>query len=230
MLESGSMPSATDTRHPLRLAIWLAFVGLLAALSYATRLSGGEPPEDVAYRYSSSIAAIVQYGLMLAALGLITLGLERREVFAWRRPPSWRRALALTGVALVAIWAAAAGLSPFLDASEEQGLVPREWDPSRAGAFAAFFATVTVLAPLVEELTYRGLGLALLRPYGTTLAVVVTGVLFAAAHGLVVGLPVLVVFGVVIGWLRVRTESVFPPVLLHGVFNGTALVVAVATA
>ena len=52
------------------------------------------------------------------------------------------------------------------DPTEEQGLVPDGWDSSRAGAFVAFFLAVTFLAPSVEELTYRGLGFSLLRPYG----------------------------------------------------------------
>lgn len=217
-------------RHPGRLAAWLAFVGALTALSYASRLSDIETPDDVAYRYSSSVAALVQYGLMLVILLLIARGLPLRDAFAWYRPASWKRALGLSALALLVIWLAAAALSPFLDASGEQGLVPKEWDPSRAGAFAAFFVTVTVLAPTVEELTYRGAGFALLAPYGAGLAIVVTGVLFGAAHGLVLGLPVLVIFGIVIGWLRHRTESIFPPIALHAVFNGTALIVAVATA
>jgi hypothetical protein len=217
-------------RHPGRLAAWLVFVGLLTALSYASRLSDVETPDDVAYRYSSSVAAIVQYGLMLVILLLIARGLPLRDAFAWYRPASWKRALGLSALALLAIWVAAAALSPFLDASEEQGLVPKEWDSSRAGAFAAFFVAVTVLAPTVEELTYRGLGFSLLAPYGTGMAILVTGALFGAAHGLVLGLPVLVIFGIVIGWLRHRTASIFPPILLHAVFNGTALIVAVATA
>ncbi|GIU93607.1 MAG: hypothetical protein KatS3mg012_0064 [Gaiellaceae bacterium] len=217
-------------RHPGRLAAWLVFVGVLTALGYGSRFSDVETPDDVAYRYSSSVAALVQYGLMLVILLLIARGLPRREAFAWRRPASWKRALGLALLALLAIWVVAGALSPFLDASEEQGLVPEEWDPSRAGAFVAFFVTVTVLAPVVEELTYRGLGFSLLAPYGAWTAIVVTGVLFGAAHGLVLGLPVLVFFGVAVGWLRARTESVFPPILLHAVFNGVALIAAVATA
>lgn len=224
------MSRQPSERHPARLAAWLLFVGLLTLLSYVSRLGGGEVPDDVAYRYSSSVAAVVQYGLMLVIPLLIARGLPLRDVFAWRQPPSWRRALGLSALGLLAIWAAAAALSPFLDASGEQGLVPKEWDPSRAGAFAAFFVSVTVLAPTVEELTYRGLGYWLLAPWGATVAIVTTGVLFGAAHGLILGLPVLVVFGLVIGWVRHRTASVFPPILLHAVFNGTALVVAVATA
>jgi membrane protease YdiL (CAAX protease family) len=224
---------ATDVperRMPGRLIAWLAFVLILATLGYAAQFSGDGPPEDLAYRYSSSIAAIVQYGIMLGILLLIARGLPVREMFALRRPASWPRALGLTAAALVAIWIASAAFAPFLDANEEQGLVPKEWDSSRASAFVAFFLVVTLVAPTVEELTYRGLGFALLAPYGTGVAILATGVLFGAAHGLLVALPVLTVFGIVVGWLRARTVSVYPSVLLHATFNGTALVVSVAVA
>jgi membrane protease YdiL (CAAX protease family) len=213
---------------PWRLVSWLVFVLALAGLSYASRLLGDEPPKDLAYRYSSSIAAIVQYGLMLGILLLIARGLPLREAFGLQRPPSWPRAVGYLAVALIAIWLASAALSPFLDANDEQGFVPDTWDSSRIGAFAAFFLSVAVVAPIVEELTYRGLGFFLLSPYGTLTAIVTTGVLFGAAHGLVVALPILVVFGLAVGWVRAKTESVYPSMILHGIFNGVALIVAVA--
>jgi membrane protease YdiL (CAAX protease family) len=114
--------------------------------------------------------------------------------------------------------------------TSEQGLVPDKWDPSRAGAFAAFFVVVTVVAPVVEELTYRGLGVSLFLPYGTLLAIAVTGVVFGASHGLIVALPVLAFFGIAVAWLRTRTDSVYPGMLLHGTFNGVALIAAVTIA
>ncbi len=217
-------------RRPRKLVAWLVFVLLLAGLAYSARLTDTETPDDLAYRYESSIAALVQYGIMLGILLLIARGVPRREAFGLRRPESWPRALGLTALALLAIWASSAALAPFLDASDEQGLVPDEWDSSRIGAFAAFFVAVTFLAPVVEELTYRGLGFTLLVPYGAWVAILATGVLFGAAHGLVAGLPVLSIFGVVVGWLRSKTGSVYPSMLLHGVFNGTALLLSVTVA
>lgn len=224
------MTAGPTSRMPGRLAGWLVFVLALTALAYAARLADTETPDDLAYRWSSSVAALVQYGLMLGVLLLIARGLPTREMFALRRPVSWPRAIGLAFLSLLAIWAASAALAPFLDASDEQGLVPDDWDSSRAGAFVAFFLVVAVLAPVVEELTYRGLGFTLLAPYGTWVAILVTGILFGAAHGLVAGLPVLTVFGVVVAWLRSRTGSVYPSMLLHGVFNGTALLLSVTVA
>jgi membrane protease YdiL (CAAX protease family) len=222
------MATAVPTRRRRKLVAWLVFVLVLTAIAYLGRLADTETPDDLAYRYSSSIAALVQYGLMLGILLLIARGMPLREAFGLRRPRSWPRALGAALIALVAIWAMSAALSPFLDATDEQGLVPEEWDSSRAGAFAAFFVVVAFIAPAVEELTYRGLGFSLLAPYGAWVAIVATGVLFGLAHGLVLGLPILTFFGLAIGWLRARTDSIYPPILLHSVFNGTALIVSVA--
>lgn len=224
-----------ERRRPGRLAGWLVFVLALTALNYAGRVAGGdEVDDDIAYQWVSSIGVAVQFAIMLGILLLIGRGIPKRELFALRRPASWKRAAGLALLSLVAIYAASAAYTGLLsvlgdyDPSEEQGLVPDEWDPSRAAPFVAFFLTVTLLAPLVEELTYRGTGISLLRPYGTVLAIVVTGLLFGLAHGLLVGLPILAFFGIVVGWLRVRTDSLYPPIALHATFNGIALVAAVS--
>jgi len=227
---------AVQTRHSGRLIAWLVFVSLLALLAYSARLTDTETPDDLAYRYSSSVAAVIQYGIMLGILLLIARGLPRREAFALRRPKSWPRALGLAVLALLTIYFAsfvyeqALSLLGNWNPSDEQGLVPDGWDSSRAGAFVAFFLVVRLVAPAIEELTYRGLGVGLLEPYGSTLAIVLTGVLFGAAHGLLVGFPILAFFGIVVAWLRVRTDSVYPGMLLHATFNGIALIAAVSGA
>jgi membrane protease YdiL (CAAX protease family) len=226
----------TATRRPRRLTAWLAFVLALTALNYAGRFATDDTPDDIAYQWTSSIAIVVQFGLMLGVLLLIAIGLPKRELFALRQPRSWKRALGLTVVALVVIYLGSLAYTGVLsligdfDPTEEQGLVPDEWDSSKAAPFIAFFLAVTLLAPFVEELTYRGLGFSLFQPYGVAIAVVSTGVLFGLTHGLLVGLPVLAFFGIVVGWLRARTDSVYPGVLLHSTFNAVALLVSVLAA
>jgi membrane protease YdiL (CAAX protease family) len=54
-------------------------------------------------------------------------------------------------------------------------------------------------------------------------------VAFGLVHGLVIALPVLTIFGLILGWLRLRTASLYPSIILHAIFNGTALVAAVLT-
>jgi membrane protease YdiL (CAAX protease family) len=225
----------TAERYPGRLLAWFIFVGALTLLAYGARLTDTETPDDLAYRWSSSVAALIQYGIMLGILLLIARGLPKRELFALRRPASWKRSLGLAALSLAAIYLAAfvyeRALSVFgnWDPSEEQGLVPNGWDSSRAPAFIAFFVVVTLVAPAVEELTYRGLGISLLLPWGAVLAIGATGLLCGAAHGLLVALPILTAFGLVVGWLRVRTNSVYPGMVLHGTFNAIALIASVAS-
>ena len=228
---------ATASRHPGRLVAWVGFVLALTALNYAGRFATDDTTDDdIAYQWISSVGVVVQFGLMLGVLLLIAKGLPKRELFALRRPHSWKRAIGLAAACLGAIYLASLAYTGLLsllgdfDPTEEQGLVPDGWDSSRAAPFVAFFLAVTLLAPIVEELTYRGLGFSLLAPYGIVLAIVVTGLLFGLTHGLLIGLPVLAFFGIVVGWLRAKTDSVYPGMLLHATFNAVALLVAVSGA
>ena len=58
----------------------------------------------------------------------------------------------------------------------------------------------------------------------------VTAVAFGLAHGLFVALPILTLFGLVLAVVRERTASLYPPILLHALFNGIALLAAVTFA
>ena len=215
--------SGVEERRRGRLIGWLAFVLVIAAVGYAGQAGDSELPDDFVYRYSAAVFGVVQFAIFFGVLLLIVRGLPKRELFALRPPVSWPRALGYVLAGLVAIFAVSAALSPFLDAGEEQGIVPEEWDPERVGAFLAFGAIATFVAPVVEELTFRGLGFTLLAPYGKWVAILGTAILFGAWHGLIVALPVLAGFGVVLGWLRYRTGSVYPPIVLHAIFNGIAI-------
>jgi membrane protease YdiL (CAAX protease family) len=207
---------------------WSVLVGLLAAVSYAGRLADGDMPDDLLYLWSTFVGAIAQYGIMLILILAIARGLDRR-LLALAAPARRGRAVGLALVALVVIVAAAAALSPFLDAGDEQGLVPDGWDSSRAAPFLANAAVVVIAAPFVEELLYRGLGYGLLTQFiGPWPAILITGVTFGLAHGLVLGLPVLSIFGITLGWLRWQTGSVIPGMIVHAIFNAAALAAAVA--
>lgn len=210
-----------------KLAAWAALVGTLILLGYAGNAASPNPPDDVLYRYSTAVAALVQYAIMAVIVAVISRGLSR-EVIGFRRPPSWPRASALIGGSIVTIWAAGGAFGFLLDAGEEQGLLPESWDASRAEAYLLNFAVIVIVAPIVEETTYRGLGFAAVRSSAGPLAgVLVTGVAFGLSHGLLLALPVLSLFGVILGWLRWKTESLYPPIILHALFNAAAMIAAV---
>jgi len=215
-------------REGWRLAAWASIVVFLAVLGYASRLEGGDPPKDALYRYETAVGGVVVYLMLLLVLLGIARGLPKRELFALRRPESWPTALGLALAAYVTIFAGAGLILIALDAGDEQGLTPEEWEPSRAGAYAANFVAVALVGPIVEELMYRGMGMTLLARFGAPVAVLVTAVAFGLGHGLILALAALVFFGLVTALLRLRTNSVYPCMLVHCAFNATSLIAAVS--
>jgi uncharacterized protein len=202
-------------------------VGVLASINYADRFATGKPPKDVLYQWSTAISAAVLFGVILGIV--LTLANPNFDLLALRRPLNWPRAALQMFVVLVGIYALSAAVSPFLHPGREQGLTPDRWDSSRAAPFFANALVVCVLAPITEELTFRGLGFSLLRRFGAAAAVLLTALAFGLAHGLVDALPLLFAFGVGLAYIRLRQDSVVPGIVLHGLFNAIALAVAVST-
>lgn len=210
------------------LVLWLIFVLAFAALSYASRGTGGKPDANVLYRWSTFEGFIVQYAVIaLIIWGIASFGF-RRQLFAARRPLSWPRAARIGAAVVVLMAVLTAILDPLLHPGEEQGLTPKHWEGSHAAQYVANALAIAIVAPVVEELTFRGLGFSLLRRYGEWTAIVAVGVLFGLAHGLVDGLPLLITLGSGLAYLRSRADSVYPGMVVHGLFNGAALILAVA--
>ena len=92
----------------------------------------------------------------------------------------------------------------------------------------ANFAVVVLVAPVVEELTFRGFGVSgLAGILGPTWAIIGVGIAFGVWHGLLIAFPVLAIFGAILAAVRIRTASVYPSMVVHAIFNGVALVGAV---
>jgi membrane protease YdiL (CAAX protease family) len=206
-----------------RLKAWLVFVAGFAAISYLANFASSEPKGyEPLYHYATAVGGAVTYAVLLAFVLAIAWGAEKRELFALRRP---RTKWAAGGpiVLVVGVLILSAILDPILHPGKEQGLVPSHWQPSHAGAYAANAVVVVVIAPIVEELIFRGMGYSLLERYGRPLAIAAVGLAFGLAHGLVDALPLLVVLGAGLAWLRSKTGSVFPGMATHAIFNGIAV-------
>jgi membrane protease YdiL (CAAX protease family) len=214
-----------------RLAGWIGLVSLLAAANYSARFVGSShttaTSNDV-YSYSAFAGGLIVYLIWLGAVLWIAAG--RPDLLALRRPRSIARAAGLAVGAVVAIYIVEAIVSviPLPESpGKEQGLAPSHWEPSHAGAFAANVVLFTIVAPFVEELTFRGVGQSLLAFLGRWPSIVTVGVTFGLAHGLLEALLVLIPFGIALAWLRDRTDSVYPGMVVHGLFNGVALAASV---
>jgi membrane protease YdiL (CAAX protease family) len=215
----------------VRLTCWVALVAAIAALNYAARFTGGNTSSNArnaVYSYATFANGVVVY---LFWLGLVlAIAIDRRDLLALRRPRSWSSAGRLVVGAVLAIYALEAVVSALplpQSPSKEQGLTPTHWEPAHAGAFAANVVLFALIAPVVEELTFRGLGQSLLSFVGRWPSFVLVGLAFGLAHGLLEALVVLVPFGIALAWLRDRTESVYPGMIVHALFNGVALAFSV---
>ncbi len=91
---------------------------------------------------------------------------------------------------------------------------------------------VAVVAPVVEEILFRGMLLSrLVRSMRTGWAVVVQALLFAGIHVLdpsaVAALPGLFIIGVVLGYAAIRSRNLSLPILIHAGVNLTAAVLLI---
>jgi membrane protease YdiL (CAAX protease family) len=220
----GTAPSngRDDTK---RLAWWCALVGALIALQYGSRAGSSAGPDDPLYHWwfvGASLAQELVFLVIVLAIGGFTL-----RLFAVRRPRSLGEAAVLVAIVFVAVNVFESVYVWLFDPGNEQGLTPSHWEPRHAAAYVANGIVICTLVPMVEELTFRGLGFSLLERFGTWWAILVTGILFGLSHGLLLELPIIAAFGCLLGWVRARTGSVLPGMALHAAFNLFALVAAV---
>jgi membrane protease YdiL (CAAX protease family) len=210
----------------VRLFFWVVLVGGIGAVNYAAYGKTSGHSDDI-YKWSTFAAEVVFYGIVFGITMLIAL--DRWDLFALRLPNGFRRVAGLAFGVIASIIALEylVVLLPIEDPGKEQGLAPTHWEQSHAGAFAANVAVFCLLAPFVEELLFRGVGYSLLRPLGAAPAVLLIGVAFGVWHGLLIALLILVPFGSLLAYLRERTDSVVPGMVVHGLFNAAALTVSV---
>jgi len=170
-------------------------------------------------------------GFLLAALWFR----RKRPVDGWEasaaeRPAVYRLVAVGIGAGLVAlaIGTPLAMITEWLVGAEtlEQPII-RALSESSGIVFASFVLLSVVIAPLGEELFFRG---HLFRwsasRCGLRYAYVLTAVFFALIHGNPLGIPVYVTFALLLGWVYERWRVVLVPIVAHATINGVQVAVA----
>ncbi|MCL2639055.1 MAG: CPBP family intramembrane metalloprotease [Oscillospiraceae bacterium] len=88
---------------------------------------------------------------------------------------------------------------------------------------------LVVIAPIFEELLFRGIMYDALAPYGNGVAIVVTSLLFGMAHGSLNMLFYTTALGFALGYIRYATNSLFVVTILHALLNSVAAIMLVVT-
>jgi membrane protease YdiL (CAAX protease family) len=210
-------------RGRLALGLWLLVAGLQVAAAFAGRAAdSGADADQPLYDYSLAIGSLVIYAILVGAtFWIASLFPNRRAALGLQRFPA--RSLWLVLGVVVAGLVVSAALEPILHAGEEQGLEPERWEPSKAAPFAINALVIVTVVPFAEELFFRGLGVRVFQYLGSTIAILATAVVFGLAHGIPEALPALGFFGLCLAWLRVRTDSVWPSVIAHSLYNGLGI-------
>jgi membrane protease YdiL (CAAX protease family) len=166
------------------------------------------------------LAAFFVAALIALSIAMAPMGWAAVPALGFRRV-GWRPLVLGSVVALaLSIAVSQFGLEP-------QGIKEAMDVVREPGMLVLSLAVIAGLAPLVEELVFRGLlyGWVAGR-WGTVAAWIVSSLAFAAAHiepaHIILVLPLALWFG----WLRRRTDSLLPSLVAHMVNNGFAVAAA----
>ena len=97
--------------------------------------------------------------------------------------------------------------------------------PDTLLGFVLLFIAVSILAPIGEELLFRGFLQQFLEKYwsDTTKAILVTSFVFSAIHFNPYWFIQIYLLGIMLGFLTWKTNSVIPSIILHGLNNTMAM-------
>lgn len=182
---------------------------------------------DISYTgYTTALQILLYLGAMLMPLGVYILSRpQEREAFRLRG--------ASVGRMLCAVLAAGFGYFAanfiavlWVIALECLGLQNTAAPDVLTGSLPLDLILISILPAVCEELLFRGLVLGTYERWGTRRAIWISAALFAGLHGSVVGLPVHLLMGLVLGYVAASTGSLLPGMALHGVYNAIAVVIA----
>ena len=205
----------------------LALVGLIvgaapqALLTVAALIAGPSSSDASAVSAGSAVAlaigSLVLYGWEALAAWLFSLRSAGRSFVLWgfRRPT--RAYFWIVPLGLVAVYALS--LVHDLIVHPRQQAIVSEFPHSALGA-AMFIVVAVVMAPLFEEIVFRGfLFRGFANSWGWVWAALASSAIFGAAHlQLDVFLP-LAALGFVLAWAYHRTGSLWTCITMHAIFN-----------
>ncbi len=159
-------------------------------------------------------------GLLAVAVAVVPLGSAALPALGFRSV-GWRPLLWGTlGTAAVSIAVSQIGLEP-------QGVKQAMKIAHGPMALLVGLALLAGLAPLVEELVFRGLLYGWLAGrWGAGMAVIGSSIAFAAAHVEPAHVILVLPLGLMFGWLRWRSGSLWPSLVAHMANNGLAVLAA----
>lgn len=107
--------------------------------------------------------------------------------------------------------------------------VPLEAVDTPALHYVLLFITICILAPIWEELFFRGIVMRrLLTKWHAPASLIVSSLIFGLFHINPVQIVYASILGLLLGYAYLRTENIIVPMILHAIANGTSFIFIVA--
>lgn len=97
--------------------------------------------------------------------------------------------------------------------------------PTFIAGFSMFMYMV-ILAPIIEEVVYRGFVMKLIAPYGKAAAIMLSAFIFGFMHGNLSQFVTAFATGIIFAAVAVETNSILPTVIMH-MFNNALSFIAI---
>lgn len=216
--------------------LYLVFAGLFA-LSCMTPPPESQNASTGALIFGIGFSMIFQLvlagGAAAAALRVCTL--NQWLGWRWKRWP-WLFLIGPGAVILMLVVFWMIQLSGYIDWMESLGvetiqdtvsLLQECKDPV---VLTLLVITATIIAPVCEEVVFRGYLHPIMKKYGGVWAgAICSSLLFSIAHGNLAVALQLFLLGALLVWLYELTGSIWAPIAVHFCFNATTVVVQLAT-
>jgi membrane protease YdiL (CAAX protease family) len=168
-----------------------------------------------------ALAIVFAYGLVAVLLAVLPLGWSAISALGFRFVRWETVGLGVAGALGVSFLVSQFGI-------ESEGMKQVIDITREDGNLMASLTAIAILAPLAEELVFRGLIYGWIENrWSASWAAIVSSILFALAHYEPSHIVLVAPLAALFGWLRYRTDSILPSLAAHLVNNGFAVLAAV---
>ncbi len=229
-------PEPPESSEPPTIGVWVPFVALFAVLVvvniFGAAVFGVLAANDPSIKEFDDAPAGFQIGLTLfqdvvfvfGAWIAVKLALGRTppEAFGLRRVVNVARALGWAAAVYAGFWVVIAILTAIFGQPDDQALVTDIKAEDSLAVLIAWGILICVLAPVVEELFFRGFMFTVFAArLGVAWAAALDGVVFGLGHAPAAPIQLIALgaFGVGLCILYWRTQSIIPCMALHALNN-----------
>ncbi|QHS23711.1 CPBP family intramembrane metalloprotease [Virgibacillus sp. MSP4-1] len=180
--------------------------------------------------YSGTLTGLIMAVLFMSGLYLLAIrpnhlswsevGLRRFPTYYWRAIVGWTVVLIGVSIAMLVLMEMLLGVGS--DNSKTDSLQSR----MTLLHFLIGFVSAAIISPLYEEIFYRGFLYRFIRSkYGILAGLLCSSFIFMIVHIPTFNtLPITFVSGLVFAWTYEKSGSIIPAMIIHGSFNGIAII------